>query len=364
MRSALGLIACQQGFRVGGVQRFVQFPAEVMGIAQPAIHPLAGEGRRQMRRVAGKENAPVAPAFRHPGVKGIDLLATDRFICIRADHSQKFPRKFRRFGLLDRFAPVQLEFIAADSGGAGQGDAGALRPAEDLGVETAVAGGLEVKDQPGLFEGRSHHLDPQVLAHEGPAAITGNQVSGGHLLLGAIRMCQGCLDLVRSLRHRGQFGPEQVSHRFMAGHRPAQQSHEIRLLKGIALVKTVILGKRLDGGKDVSLRTAIDRAIAADTEAGDLLMQADRLQGAQGFVVDRHRPRFAHDVPAFFDKQGGDPHVTQNIGQQQSGRPGPDDQNICRKVGRPGHGACSATMGLRSTPRLSISTSTTSPGNM
>ena len=54
-----------------------ELPGKIGGIFHAAVHALSGERRHQMRGVAGKQDAALAPSIGDAGVKGVDDATLD-----------------------------------------------------------------------------------------------------------------------------------------------------------------------------------------------------------------------------------------------------------------------------------------------
>ena len=77
MRRTLGLVCVEQRVGRPAGEHQLKLPGEVGDVADPCAQPLTQERRGLVRRVAGEQHPPAAPAARDDGMEGVDHCALD-----------------------------------------------------------------------------------------------------------------------------------------------------------------------------------------------------------------------------------------------------------------------------------------------
>src|SRR5437660_9693539 len=72
MVAAFLIVCCQCAWSGYSLQDKMELPAEIVGVAQAAIHALSAEGRHQVRRVAKQEDAFAGKACCQDSMEGVD----------------------------------------------------------------------------------------------------------------------------------------------------------------------------------------------------------------------------------------------------------------------------------------------------
>jgi hypothetical protein len=119
-------------------------------------------------------------------------------------------------------------------------------------------------------------------------------------------------------------------------------TEELRLQHGLA--EGVTAGEAigplagLDLEEDLARRGEILRAVAFDDTVPDRVDRPDRLQGAQGLVVDRNCSRLLHRDRVAFHQQRVHAIAAQQIGRHQAGGPATHHHHPPGLAGGQGHG--------------------------
>ncbi len=291
-----------------------------------------------MRGIAGKKDAPGAPAVGHPGMKGVDHFALEHRPVVGAVKPQQFVDVIGRKHHVVLFAVVQHEFEAARAVRTGQRQAWPRRIAVDFGVMRRIGCLLEVDNQPALAKGRAVHLNAKALANKAAAAIAGDKIVAGQIERRA-GFEHPQADRLGGRREFEQLGFERGGHIAVTPEIFPQQPLQHRLAESIAARKAIFQRCRLDLEEPPSAQREILGAVAEHDVRHQLVDYTDRLHGAQRLVVDRHRARFSDGLRVAFDDQNVNAIAAEQAGKRQTRRAGAGNDD--RPVGTGVHvGAC------------------------
>ena len=179
VRTALGLIAVQQTRRQLPALHRGQFPGQVQGIADTAIHALAGKWWREMRRIAGQQHTTLAPAFGQAGMEGVDHLTHDGNSAVsRTDAGNQLTRHGLGLQCFITLARQQHEFIAPRAMRPWQRNRRTRRIAIDPGMAESIGRTGQVHDQPLFGKGAAGHGNAQLFTHPAASAVAADQPVG------------------------------------------------------------------------------------------------------------------------------------------------------------------------------------------
>ena len=160
MRFALLFVGVQKPRAQLAVQDGRELPAQIEGVAHAAVHSLAGEGRRQVRRVAGEEHAARAPVLCDARMECVHDLAHDLQIAVAGRAFADEPaHDILAQQVLVALARVDHDLISTRAVRPGKRYGGASRIAEHAGMPEPVGSAHEIDDQPALVEGRALQHD-------------------------------------------------------------------------------------------------------------------------------------------------------------------------------------------------------------
>src|SRR5271166_1311371 len=175
-RGALDLIGVEDCLRRKATQYGGQLPGQVRGILHAAVHPLPGERRHQMRRIAGEEHPAAPPMFGDARMERIDGLALDLERNGAAHLRDEGADRLVAFQRLLAFAG-QLHELPADAlADRRQLDSRSARIATEGDLPDVVILDDRVDHQPALRIGRADELEAKALPRRAGAAVASDDV--------------------------------------------------------------------------------------------------------------------------------------------------------------------------------------------
>ncbi|MDT4829203.1 hypothetical protein FQZ97_626180 [compost metagenome] len=316
--AALLLVAVQQFLARQALDYQSQFPGEVAGIAHAAVVTLALPHRHDVGGVPGENDTFDAELASQASVVGIDALA-DQFDAVRVRQhlGQQLAHVLRPAQLLFGLTGHHHEFESAHAVWQCCRDIGTYRVAAqvDVGRGQWIVG--DVDDDPLVGRGLALKGNAQGTTDKAVAAVASDRVAGPHVLA-ALRSVQLDADPIGILAAADQITREQHLHIGETRQALVKYRIDLGLDEGIATGPAELVGHWLDIGEAAALGGQEAHRVPRRGVRQDLVHQADRLDGAQGFVIDADGARVVDQLVELLDHQDLDAGLAQVVGNGQS----------------------------------------------
>ena len=332
-RSTLLFVGREQRRRRTAVEHQIELPRQVGGVADAGAHALAGEGRHEVRGVAGEQRPVVQPPVGHPRLERVDRVTLQS--CVAGMHVpllEQLPGTGLLSELLERLRGKSHELPAASSRSA-RDDRGRTCGVADLQVDRVELTNLvehDVDDQPVVEEATVVGPDAEQSAHRRVRSVAADHVPGGDG--GAVRAAHGDDVVVLHQRVDDHAAPDRDARQLV---RPGLDR---RLELGLAEHRRERPARRTRAdAAEAQQRRA--RTVAPLVDLGrlrdrtDLVTDAARLEQSPDLVVEVHRTGQPVGLGEPFEHDDGPALLRQEHREGQSDGARADDRDVRVRCG-------------------------------